>query len=82
MRELLLSDTSRRRGIFEPAYIENLLRLHDAGRPLDLELWTLISFELWCRTFLDRHARGARSKAAHGVPSVARMGERRVAVTA
>ena len=44
------------RGIFEPAYIEQLLQLHDGGRDLDLQLWTLLSFELWCRLFLDRPA--------------------------
>jgi asparagine synthase (glutamine-hydrolysing) len=54
VRELLLSPAARARGIFRPDYVEKLLRLHDAGRPLDLQLWTLISFELWCRTFLDR----------------------------
>jgi asparagine synthase (glutamine-hydrolysing) len=53
VRELLLSETSRRRGIFNPAYIEQLVQRHENGRELDLHLWTLISFELWCRTFLD-----------------------------
>ncbi|HUP21627.1 MAG TPA: asparagine synthase (glutamine-hydrolyzing) [Thermoanaerobaculia bacterium] len=53
-RELLLSETSRQRDIFEHSYIEELLRQHDRGRPLDLQLWTLVSFELWCRQFLDR----------------------------
>lgn len=56
VRELLLSDTSRRRGIFNPAYVEQLVRQQERGRALDLQLWTLISFELWCRTFLDRNA--------------------------
>lgn len=54
VRDLLLSDTSRKRGIFNPAYIENLLILQKQGRPLDLQLWTLLSFELWCRKFLDQ----------------------------
>jgi asparagine synthase (glutamine-hydrolysing) len=54
LQELLLSETVRRRGIFNPAYVEQLLRRHQRGRPLDLQLWTLLSFELWCRTFLDR----------------------------
>jgi asparagine synthase (glutamine-hydrolysing) len=54
VRDLLLSPTSRARNIFNPAYIEKLLLLQSRGRPLDLQLWTLISFELWCRTFLDR----------------------------
>ncbi len=56
VRDLLLSETSRRRGIFDTAGIERLLDRHAKGRPLDLAIWTLISFELWCRTFLDGRA--------------------------
>ena len=51
--DVLLSPTCRDRGIFNTAYVEKLLRLHSRGRDLDLHLWTLISFEQWCRTFLD-----------------------------
>jgi asparagine synthase (glutamine-hydrolysing) len=58
VRDLLLSDTCRQRGIFNTAYLEKLLRLHDRGRSLDLQLWTLLSFEQWCRTFLDRTPTG------------------------
>jgi len=54
VRDLLLSDRCRSRGIFDLKYIENLLELQNKGRELDLHIWTLISFELWCRTFLDR----------------------------
>jgi asparagine synthase (glutamine-hydrolysing) len=54
VRDLLLSETSRRRGLFDTAYIERLLERHARGRPLDLQIWTLISFEVWCRMFLDR----------------------------
>jgi len=53
VRDLLLSQESRGRGIFSAPYIEGLIERHGAGRPNDLKLWTLISFELWCRTFLD-----------------------------
>lgn len=56
VRDLLLSETSRSRRVVDPDRVALLLRLHDAGRPLDLQLWTLISFELWCRRFLDAHA--------------------------
>ena len=56
VRDLLLSETSRNRRVVEPATVEHLLRLHDAGRPMDLPLWTLISFELWCRLFIDQRA--------------------------
>lgn len=59
VRELLLSERSRGRGIFNSAYIEELVRRHEAGRELDLHLWTLISFELWCRRFLDGGRRRA-----------------------
>jgi asparagine synthase (glutamine-hydrolysing) len=55
-RDVLLSDTSLRRGFFDRAYVERLLADVDRGRQLDLQLWTLISFEMWCRTFLDRPA--------------------------
>ena len=57
VRELLLSETSRRRGIFDARYIERLLVRHANGRPLDWQLWMLIVFEMWCRSVLDR--RGA-----------------------
>ncbi len=60
VRDLLLSPRARARQIFAPAYVERLLALHEAGRPLDLQIWTLLSFELWCRAFLDRGARAAR----------------------
>jgi asparagine synthase (glutamine-hydrolysing) len=51
--DLLSSETCRNRGVFNPAYVEQLIKRHQNGRELDLHLWTLISFELWCRTFLD-----------------------------
>lgn len=59
VRDLLLSETSRQRGIFDTAYIEKLLKWHEKGLELDAQLWTLISFELWCRTFLDNASRKA-----------------------
>ena len=55
-RDLLLSRVSLRRSLFNRSYIERLLAQFDRGRQLDLHLWTLISFEMWCRTFLDRPA--------------------------
>ena len=44
----------RQRGFLNTDYVERLLRLHERGRDLDLQLWTTLSFELWCRRFLDR----------------------------
>ncbi len=54
LHDLLLSDTSKQRGALNPSYVEQLIRQQRGGRPLDSQLWTLISFELWCRTFVDR----------------------------
>jgi asparagine synthase (glutamine-hydrolysing) len=72
-RDLLLSDTCRSRGIFNEGFLHRLIARQERGRPLDLHLWTLMSFELWCRTFLDRRpaqiGRPARQSApmrAHG----------------
>jgi asparagine synthase (glutamine-hydrolysing) len=53
IRDVLLSDTCLSRGIFNRRYLERLLRLHQSGRDLDLQLWTLVSFEQWCRMFVD-----------------------------
>lgn len=64
VHDLLLSPTSRARKIFNPAYIEKLLMLQGRGRPLDLQLWTLISFELWCRTFLDQPSASSQRRIA------------------
>jgi asparagine synthase (glutamine-hydrolysing) len=52
-RDLLLSDRCRRRGLFNERYLEQLLRLNERGRDVGLQLWTIASFELWCRRFLD-----------------------------
>jgi asparagine synthase (glutamine-hydrolysing) len=57
LRELLLSETARRRDIFEPGFVLTLIERHERGQDLGLQLWTLISFELWCRAFLDGAAR-------------------------
>ncbi len=60
VHDVLLSSDSRTRGIFDPDVVEGLLcRRHD--RALDLELWTLLSVELWSRRFLG--ARTARAAA-------------------
>jgi asparagine synthase (glutamine-hydrolysing) len=64
VRDLLLGESARRRGLFNGSYIEELVAQHERGRNLDLQLWTLISFELWARVFLDRGARGQATEAA------------------
>ena len=56
VRDLLLSRSSLERGIFRKSYIERLIEMNDRGRSMDLRLWTLITFELWCRRFIDESA--------------------------
>jgi asparagine synthase (glutamine-hydrolysing) len=65
MRDVLLSDTSRQRGIFEKSYVEQLLKRNADGHNLERELWTLVSFELWCRAVLDGRP-GLRGAGARG----------------
>jgi asparagine synthase (glutamine-hydrolysing) len=52
-RDVLLSETCRERGIFDTRAVERLFQLHLRGRDLNLQLWTMLSFELWCRRFMD-----------------------------
>jgi asparagine synthase (glutamine-hydrolysing) len=55
VRELLLDRRVRQRGIVRPGAIEALFDLHTRhGRDVSAQLWSLICFELWCRTWLDR----------------------------
>lgn len=72
MRDTILSQTCRDRGVFDVAAIEALVRRHEQGRALDSQLWTLISFELWCRTFLD----GSVSRPTRQPVSTSRVGRR------
>jgi asparagine synthase (glutamine-hydrolysing) len=52
-RDTLLSQTCRERGVFDVRHVERLLDLNERGRDLDLQLWTILSFEMWCRRFMD-----------------------------
>jgi asparagine synthase (glutamine-hydrolysing) len=58
--DLLLSARCRQRGLFNLRYLEQLLRLNERGRDVGLQLWTVVSFELWCQRFLDAPFRGER----------------------
>jgi asparagine synthase (glutamine-hydrolysing) len=61
-RDVLLSRQCKQRNIFVPRYVERLLDLQRGGRRLDLQLWTLITFELWCRAFIDRRPRSEAAR--------------------
>jgi asparagine synthase (glutamine-hydrolysing) len=67
VNDLLLSRRSLERGIFEPREIKRLVERRDRGQEdLDLQLWTLISFELWCRLYLDETSRVRSPRAVPG----------------
>jgi asparagine synthase (glutamine-hydrolysing) len=54
-REILLDDRARSRGYFDPKVVERLLSEHVSGRHVwEGQLWLLLNFELWHRTYLDR----------------------------
>jgi asparagine synthase (glutamine-hydrolysing) len=69
VRELLMSEKARRRGLFKPAAIEALVSGRGAS-DLNLRLWTLISFELWAQRFLDGAWRPLPLPAAKGEPLI------------
>ncbi len=59
VRGILLESRTRQRGYFEPAYIERLLDDHQHGRrDCFSQIWMLLNFELWQRTFFDGSALG------------------------
>ena len=53
-RDVLLDQTARERGIFDPPAIEALLRQHQRGEPRGDQIWALMMLELWYREFIDR----------------------------
>ncbi len=79
-REILLSDTCRKRGIFNPEFLLRLFARQEQGRQLDPHIWTLMSFELWCRTFLDRRSAPVTQPARRPSPAVNRVAARSMAL--
>ena len=55
VEDLLSERTLKSRGLFDPAVVAQLRAQNAAGTADNsLRLYALLSFELWCRTFLDR----------------------------
>ena len=52
--DLLLDPRTRQRGIFNPSWVEGLLRTHDSGRrDCSARLWAVLCLELWMRRWVD-----------------------------
>lgn len=56
VHDALTDVTARTRPYFEPATIDRLIDEHEAGTDHSRQLWTLLCFELWHRTFVDHRA--------------------------
>lgn len=53
--DAILGERARRRGWFNPGFVEELLRQHEAGTwDWSAEIWRLVALELWLRRYLDR----------------------------
>jgi len=60
VHDTLTDATARDRGLFRPEAVAGLLRRHEGGRDHSDQIWTLLQFELWHRTFMDRPLPTAR----------------------
>ena len=47
--DLLLDQTARQRGWFDPGVVESLLREHDSGIDRNRQIWPLLMIEVWAR---------------------------------
>ncbi len=55
--DLLSVEQVRRRGFFDPKYVQSLIRDNASGRhDYNYLIYSLLSFELWHRTFVDEKA--------------------------
>ena len=54
VRDILLDSRTRQHGYFDLGYIERLFDMHQSGqRDCYEQIWILLNFELWLRTFID-----------------------------
>ncbi|MFL5705557.1 MAG: asparagine synthase (glutamine-hydrolyzing) [Ktedonobacteraceae bacterium] len=55
-RELLDSPQARQRGIFDPKFIDNLLKAHSSTKLVNhgSAIWTLLCLELWFQVYMDK----------------------------
>jgi asparagine synthase (glutamine-hydrolysing) len=54
LREVLLSETATKRGLFKPAAVKRMVEQHTEGRQdYAHQLWSLLMLELWYKRFID-----------------------------
>jgi asparagine synthase (glutamine-hydrolysing) len=55
VKEILLDKKTLNRGIIEPKFVKRIIAEHASGKENHrLMIWSLLSFEWWCRVFLDK----------------------------
>lgn len=52
MRETLTSKQAQARGLFDPAFVNDLIEAQQAHHQSDYRLWALLCFELWANEYL------------------------------
>ena len=71
MRDVLSPSALRRRGLFNPVFVEKLIEQHENGfADHSSLLWGLVSVELWQRVFMDSRVRAQRAPAALAAQAV------------
>jgi asparagine synthase (glutamine-hydrolysing) len=62
IEDYALGARSRARGVFDPAFVRNLVAEHQSGaRDHSQRLWSLVNFEMWARQFIDGEIHGHRA---------------------
>jgi asparagine synthase (glutamine-hydrolysing) len=65
IRELVLSERTARRGLFEPSVVRRMVEEHQAGVSNHADrLWLLAGLEIWQRVFLDGESLGSLDERA------------------
>ena len=55
MGDVLSVASLKRRGLFEPQAVQQMIQANDRGEvDASYTLFSLLSIELWCRAFIDR----------------------------
>jgi asparagine synthase (glutamine-hydrolysing) len=63
IEDYALGARSRARGVFDPAFVRNLVSEHQSGaRDHSQRLWSLVNFEMWARQFIDGEIHGHRDR--------------------
>jgi asparagine synthase (glutamine-hydrolysing) len=73
LRDVLSASVIRKRGLFNSAYVEKLMKDHESGfADHGALLWGLLNVELWQRVFFDTQQKSTRVSKTIGVHAAGR----------